>query len=148
MHLDNLKYHNHDIWEELMAIMPKWYVSNPTDHSSIQIATAVQITYTTPAKWMLTGDTGGIAQWSHYLYTLEGTKWLSGIAWTLPRNGKRMLWISNDRALCIDAVLTNIISITHHVWLTPIRHSIKRKFIVAIRSLISDLARRSSVLAL
>ena len=46
-------------------------------------------TSATPAKWMIAGDTGGIAQWSHHLYTLEGTKQLGGIAWTSPRNGER-----------------------------------------------------------
>ena len=62
----------------------------------------VLFTSATPAKWMIAGDTGGIAQWSHHLYTLklpvlhggvwytlEGTKQLGGIAWTSPKNGER-----------------------------------------------------------
>ena len=28
-------------------------------------------TSATPAKWMIVGDTGGIAQWSHHLCTLD-----------------------------------------------------------------------------
>ena len=46
-------------------------------------------TSATPAKWMIAGDTGGIAQWSRHLYTLEGTKQLDGIAWNSPRNDER-----------------------------------------------------------
>ena len=49
----------------------------------------ISFTSATYAKWMIAGDTGGIAQWSHNLYTLEGTKQLGGIAWTSPRNGER-----------------------------------------------------------